>query len=151
MDSCPFCEIATPERDACRAWETETLAVFADHRPIREGHVQIVTRAHYETFDCLPAPLAAEMVLLGQRIARVQKALYNVERVGFVFTGNEVAHVHAHVLPLHARDDITSARYGTGAARYVSSAEQAKVAAQLRLALAAQSASQLAFRPGSDV
>ncbi|MEL6914205.1 MAG: HIT family protein [Pseudomonadota bacterium] len=139
MATCPYCETAAAEHDTCRAWETESLVVLADHRPIRDGHVQIITRAHHEAFDGLPAPLAAEMVALGQRVARVQKAPYGVKRVGFVFTGNEVAHVHAHVLPLHASDDITSARYGTGAATYASIPDKAAVATRLHRALAVQS------------
>ena len=137
MENCHFCQIAnsTGSTDPHIAWENETLVVFADHRPIRPGHVQIITRAHYTTFDELPQDCAAQIVILGQRIARAQKALYGVRRVGFAFTGNEVPHVHAHVVPLHASDDITSARYGTGEADYVSSNVQAQTAHLLRQAL----------------
>lgn len=131
MSVCPFCEIAR-DMPPCTAWATESLVVFADHRPIRPGHVQIITRAHYEVFDYLPPALAAEIVTLGQRIARVQKRLYGVRRVGFAFTGNEVPHVHAHVVPLHAADDITSARYSDGSARFVSDSVQAQTARALR-------------------
>jgi histidine triad (HIT) family protein len=106
--------------------ETERLMVFADHRPIREGHVQIVPRAHFDVFDELPPDLAAEIVHLGQRLARALKRLYPVERVGFVFTGNEVAHVHAHVLPLFAADDITSARFVPLEAQHVRAARLAE-------------------------
>ncbi|MEO0485830.1 MAG: HIT family protein [Pseudomonadota bacterium] len=137
MDACPFCEIArnTPPSTA---WATDALVVFADHRPIRPGHVQIVTRDHYAVFDELPPALAAEIVMLGQRIARVQKRLYGVRRVGFAFTGNEVAHVHAHVVPLHAADDITSARFTDGTAVLVSEERQAQTARALQQVLEAE-------------
>jgi len=36
---------------------------------------------------------------------------YHVDRVAFLFTGGDVAHVHAHGVPMHAKTDITSARY----------------------------------------
>lgn len=108
---CLFCGIVAGRVPAARVWETDDLLVFADHQPIRRGHVQIVPKVHYEVFDDLPPPLAAAIVHLGQRIARAQKRLYGVDRVGFVFTGNDVAHVHAHVLPLHAKTDITSAQF----------------------------------------
>ncbi|KMW56324.1 HIT family protein [Candidatus Rhodobacter oscarellae] len=107
---CDFCNLLA-NGDAAIAWSNPRLVVFADHRPIREGHMQIVPRAHVEVFDDLAPDLAAEIIHLGQRIAKAQKRLYGVDRVGFVFTGNEVPHVHAHVLPLHAADDITSARF----------------------------------------
>ena len=39
--------------------------------------------------------------------------------VGFVFSGHDVAHCHAHVVPLHDKDDITSRRYfASGDVRY---------------------------------
>ncbi|MEM9351296.1 MAG: HIT domain-containing protein, partial [Pseudomonadota bacterium] len=94
--------------------------------------MQIVTRAHYETFLDVPGALLADMARLGQRIGRLQKRRYRAPRIGFVFTGNEVPHVHAHVLPLYASDDITSARFRTGEARFISAAEQSETAQELR-------------------
>ena len=35
------------------------------------------------------------------------------DRVAFLFTGGDVAHVHAHVVPMQEKTDITSARYIT--------------------------------------
>lgn len=51
------------------------------------------------------------MVRLGQRLARKMKVVYKVDLVAFLFTGGDVPHVHAHVLPMHEQTDITSARY----------------------------------------
>jgi histidine triad (HIT) family protein len=31
--------------------------------------------------------------------------------VAFLFTGGDIAHVHAHAVPIHERTDITSRRY----------------------------------------
>ena len=39
------------------------------------------------------------------------KQLYKVERVAFFFTGTDIAHAHAHVVPIHEKMDVTSARY----------------------------------------
>lgn len=111
LSDCAFCRIASGTGDAAIAYQDETLCVFADSHPIRPGHMQIIPRTHYETFDALPSDLAAEIVCLGQRVARAQKRLYGVARVGFVFSGFDVPHVHAHVIPLHARTDLTSMRY----------------------------------------
>ncbi len=119
MSKCLFCQVVARGVAAAVAWESAALIVFADHRPIRPGHVQIVPKAHYEVFDDLPPDLAAQIVRLGQSVARAQKRLYGVTRVGFAFTGNDVAHCHAHVVPLFASDDITSARYADGTAVYI--------------------------------
>lgn len=53
----------------------------------------------------------AEIGALAQKLARAMKQAYGVKRVGFAFTGGDVPHAHAHVVPLHAHDDLTSRRY----------------------------------------
>lgn len=111
MTRCIFCKIAAGTASAQILHRSDRCLVFFDTAPIREGHVQIIPRAHYTCFDDMPAALAAEIMMLGQRIAKALKAHYGVSRVGFVYSGNDVAHAHAHVVPLLHHDDITSARY----------------------------------------
>jgi histidine triad (HIT) family protein len=50
-------------------------------------------------------------MVLGQQIARKLKTIYGVERVAFLYTGGDIPHVHSHLVPMHAKTDITSARY----------------------------------------
>jgi histidine triad (HIT) family protein len=94
-----------------RIHEDDELIALLDIAPIRPGHTVILPRSHVETFERLPTPLAGRIVGLGQQLARRMKELYKVERVAFFFTGTDVAHAHAHVVPIHARMDVTSARY----------------------------------------
>lgn len=111
MNDCPFCRIASGQTDAVIVWEDADLVVFLDIVPVREGHCQVMPRAHIETFEQMPPELAAKVLWTGQRLARRLKALYGVERVAFAFTGGDVAHVHAHVIPMHEKTDVTSARF----------------------------------------
>jgi histidine triad (HIT) family protein len=108
---CLFCAIAAGAVPSHRVFEDDSLVAFLDIRPIRPGHVQIVPRAHHAYFDELPPDLAARIVQLGQRLAASLKRIYGVHRVGFVFSGGDIPHVHAHVVPLIAGTDITSRRY----------------------------------------
>lgn len=110
-DGCLFCAIAAgtiPARIVC---ESEDLIAFLDIQPVREGHTLIIPRAHHRFFDDMPAHLAEEITVMGQKIARAQKKLWGVERVGFMFTGVDVPHVHAHLVPMHEPTDLTSRRY----------------------------------------
>lgn len=109
--SCLFCRIGAGALPSHPVHESENLYAFLDINPIRPGHIQIIPRVHYPYFDDLPAALAAEIVTLGQDLARRLKALYGVARVGFLFTGGDVPHAHAHVVPLVAATDITSRQY----------------------------------------
>lgn len=108
---CLFCAIARRQCPAHIVYEDDHLVAFLDIGPIRPGHVQIIPRDHYATFDDLTAELASRIIILGQRLARILKATHQVSRAAFLFTGSDVAHAHAHVLPLVASTDITSRRY----------------------------------------
>ena len=109
--TCPFCRIAAGEIEAVIVHEDDEIVAFLDIAPIRPAHTQIMPRRHIETFERLPAGLAARMLRLGQELAQRMKAVYHVERVAFLFTGSDVPHAHAHVIPMHETTDITSARY----------------------------------------
>jgi diadenosine tetraphosphate (Ap4A) HIT family hydrolase len=39
------------------------------------------------------------------------KRIEGVQRVAFCFSGSDIPHAHAHLVPLHASTDITSRRY----------------------------------------
>lgn len=109
--TCLFCRIAARRMPAHIVHETGHVVAFLDIAPIRPGHTQIIPKEHHSCFDDLPADLLAEMAATGQRVARALKAIYGVRRVGFAFTGTDVAHAHAHVVPLVEFDDLTSRRY----------------------------------------
>lgn len=110
-DGCIFCRIAAGEIPAVRIFEDDDLLAFLDIRPIREGHVLILPKRHYDCFEDLPPALAASILHLGQRLSRAAKQIYGVARVGFMFTGTDIAHAHAHVVPMVEGTDLTSRRY----------------------------------------
>jgi len=111
IDNCHFCKVAHNYPAEHIVHECTELITFLSFDPIRESHALIVTKEHYDYFDDLPAPLSHKIIDLGQKIAKAQKLMYAVERVGFVYTGSDIAHVHAHVVPLFEETDITSLQY----------------------------------------
>lgn len=111
MDDCLFCRIAAKQVEAVILCEDEELLAFLDIVPIRNGHSQIIPKQHYETFDVMPRELAGRIIALAQDLAKRFKASYEVERVAFLFTGGDVPHAHAHVIPMHEKTDVTSAQY----------------------------------------
>lgn len=111
MDSCIFCRIARSEIPAQVVHEDELVIAFLDIQPIRPGHTQIISREHVPYFEDLPAATATRILLVGQRLATAMKEIYRAPRVAFLFTGGDVAHAHAHVVPMQEKTDITSRRY----------------------------------------
>lgn len=110
-ETCRFCALAASGPLTSTVWEDDTLLAFLDINPIRPGHIQLMPKAHFPFFDDLPPDLGARFFTAGQWLARGLKDALGVKRVGFVCTGGDVAHAHAHVVPLHAKTDITSLRY----------------------------------------
>ncbi|WP_419204625.1 HIT family protein [Bordetella trematum] len=111
QDSCLFCRIARHELPAHIIHEDSRVLAFLDIHPVRRGHVLIIPKQHYPYFEDMPADLAGHIVNLGQKLARHMKQIYGVERVGLAFTGIHVAHAHAHIIPMHHPQDITSTQY----------------------------------------
>jgi len=110
-NSCLFCRIAAHDISAHVLHEDNRLLAFLDICPIRPGHAQIMPKEHFSYFDDVPADLAASILVLGQKLARVMKHVYAIPRVSFLFTGGDVPHAHAHLVPMHQKTDITSRRY----------------------------------------
>lgn len=110
-DTCIFCRIARSELPAFKLFEDDLVLAFLDLHPIREGHALIIPKQHYPWLEDMPEPLAARVMTIGQRLARVMKSEWLAERVAFFYTGIHVAHSHAHVVPMLHQHDVTSARY----------------------------------------
>jgi len=110
-DTCIFCRIARSDLPTFKLFEDDLVLAFLDLHPIREGHALIIPKQHYPWFEDLPEAVATRIMSTGQRLARVMKGEWGVERVAFFFTGIHVAHTHAHVVPMLHRHDVTSARY----------------------------------------
>lgn len=108
---CIFCRIARGEIPARVVHASPTVLAFLDIHPIRPGHVLVVPRDHHAYFDDLPPDVAAETMHVAQRLAPALRRAVGVERVGLFFTGVDVAHAHAHVVPMVEPTDITSPAY----------------------------------------
>ncbi|HRD78906.1 MAG TPA: HIT family protein [Hyphomicrobiaceae bacterium] len=109
--TCLFCRIGAKAIPAVVVHEDADTLAFLDIEPLRPGHTLIIPKLHLPYFDALPEPLAMHMMRLGQNLARALKSVHGVDRVGFFYSGGDIAHVHAHVVPLHEKHDITSRRY----------------------------------------
>ena len=154
---CLFCRIGQREIEAHIVYEDERLIAFLDRGPIRPGHTQIMPRQHFPYFDDAPADLLAGIVTVGQQLARAMKQTLRVPRVAFLFTGGDIAHVHAHAVPIHEETDITSRRYIVEdnvtfrGLPSPSDRELARTAADLRRALAGRRGARIAQRVPSPV
>lgn len=107
---CLFCRLGRLEEEVSVAYEDETTVVFMDIQPIVRGHMLVIPRSHATYLADLDPGAGAAMFRTGQRAAAALRASsLRCEGVNFLLAdgeaaGQEVFHVHLHVIPRHAGD-----------------------------------------------
>lgn len=102
-DDCLFCRIAAGEIPATVVYETDDTLAFRDIAPKAPVHVLVIPKAHHADLAALAAAdagLAAAVLGAAAEVARLE-GLEQGYRTIFnsgPHSGQEVAHVHAHVL-----------------------------------------------------
>jgi histidine triad (HIT) family protein len=114
--SCVFCEIVAGRAPAIRIYEDDDYLAILDIRPFTRGHTLVLPKRHTVDLTDTPPEICAEMVALGQRIARAARAsglhadgnnvVINDGRAAF----QSVLHIHLHVVPRHDGDKLSFAK-----------------------------------------
>jgi len=106
-----FTRIIKGEIPCQRVFENEYLLAFLDINPLAEGHTLVVPKEQVERLEDLSPESAAEMGRWLGRIARWVLAAtgaegYNVLQNNGRVAGQEVPHVHFHIIPRRAGDGL---------------------------------------------
>lgn len=101
---CIFCRIIAGDIPSHKVYEDEHVYAFLDIGPLSEGHTLIVPKQHAETLDQLSDDAAAACGLACKKIgAAVAAAMncpgWNVLQNNGAVAGQEVMHVHFHLIP----------------------------------------------------
>jgi len=99
-----FEKIAAGEIPSYGVYADDYVYAFLDIHPVTRGHTLVVPRQAYETLADLPADQAAALgAALPKVAAAVQRATgctgYHVLCNNGVDAGQEVPHVHFHIIP----------------------------------------------------
>jgi histidine triad (HIT) family protein len=118
--------------------DAHTLA-FMNLRQSNPGHVLVIPRRHLVTFDELDDDLAGHLARTVVRVARGVRAAfgapgYNVFQNNGAAAGQDVFHLHVHLLPRWENDGV---RPGYPIVPIEPRARLNELAAQIRAALAA--------------
>jgi diadenosine tetraphosphate (Ap4A) HIT family hydrolase len=121
-DSCIFCRIVAGEAAASFVHEDDAVVAFLDTVPVNAGHTLVVPRRHaVHLADMLPdeaAPMweTARRVAEGLRASGLRCDGVNFHLADGAAAGQEVMHVHLHVIPRWRNDGAGMRRpagYGT--------------------------------------
>ncbi len=107
---CIFCKIIRKEEFAAILYEDDDIIAFMDIQPINEGHSLIVTKKHAVLCDELEEELYLKMFPIARKIAiKIKKELPETKAIMYFiadgeYAGQEVPHVHLHVIPRKPND-----------------------------------------------
>lgn len=145
MGECVFCGILAGTLPASVVYQDELVCAFMDIQPVNPGHLLVVPLAHAASLSELDPETGSHMFAVAQRLAA---ALYrsDADRDGLrcqgvnlvladgSVAGQEVFHVHLHVIPRFAGDGF-GFRFGPRYAHRPERSELDRTAAEIRAAL----------------
>ncbi len=110
-NECVFCKIIAGKIPRISPYEDDNFLVLIPLEPLTDGHCLIIPKAHYTTLLDMPATLGAELVSIAKkqslRLIKEKKAEgFNLVQNNFRAGGQEVDHVHFHVIPRKLGDNI---------------------------------------------
>jgi histidine triad (HIT) family protein len=106
---CIFCQIVVGEIPANVVAETDNAIAFLDANPLAPGHTLVIPKDHYHRLNDVPDDVAAEvMSLLHGLVPAVEEAV-DAPATTVAFNngeeaGQEVPHVHGHIVPRSGDD-----------------------------------------------
>jgi diadenosine tetraphosphate (Ap4A) HIT family hydrolase len=117
--SCIFCRIVAGTAPASVVYQDDDVVAFMDIQPVNAGHVLVVPKRHAEGLAELDARVGGRLFQVAQRVAGalgaadVKREGVNLHLADGAAAGQEVFHVHLHVIPRY-RGDGFGLRFGQG-------------------------------------
>lgn len=103
-EDCIFCRIVAGEIPARQVHETDTVLAFLDANPLAPGHTLVIPKAHYRTFDDTPDDVADDVLAALYDLTPTVERAVDADASNVAFNngsaaGQEVPHLHGHVIP----------------------------------------------------
>ncbi len=110
MTECVFCKIVRGQAPCTKIYEDENCIAFLDIKPITAGHMLIIPKVHAETLSELHDNFAGELLRTGKKMSiALKKSKLQCKGVNYLLAegkeaGQEIFHVHLHVIPRYSND-----------------------------------------------
>lgn len=103
-NDCIFCAIVDGEIPSRTVYEDEETLAFLDANPLAPGHVLVIPKTHHERLDELPEELADAVLETLYRLVSPIETSIEADGTTVAFNngtaaGQEVPHVHGHIIP----------------------------------------------------
>lgn len=115
-NECPFCKILRGEWSSSEIYRDEYVMAFMDIHPISAGHLLVIPTQHCERLEDLSLLHGEKMFSTAMKITKVLKDSdlditgFNLHLSNGEVAGQEVPHVHLHLVPRRPGDGISWTR-----------------------------------------
>ncbi|PSP32980.1 HIT family protein [Halobacteriales archaeon QH_10_67_22] len=109
-EDCLFCAIVDGEIPSRTVYEDDDVLAFLDANPLAPGHTLVIPKAHHEYVQDLPGDLAGAVFEVLHDLVDGVEAAVDADATTVAFNngeaaGQEIPHVHGHVVPRFEDDD----------------------------------------------
>lgn len=110
MTDCAFCKILSGDLPASVVYKDDLCWAFMDTQPVNPGHVLVIPTRHAASLGELDQESGPHMFRTAQRVAQALRESdlrcegINLFLADGAVAGQEIFHVHLHVLPRYTGD-----------------------------------------------
>jgi len=104
-----FTKIIDGEIPGTFVWRDPECVAFLSIAPMMPGHTLVVPRTEIDHWIDLEPALTEHLFAVAQTIGKAQDAAFSPRRIGVMIVGDEVPHVHIHVVPINSAGDLSFA------------------------------------------
>jgi|TARA_Y100000310_G_scaffold78523_1_gene75200 histidine triad (HIT) family protein len=108
-EQCIFCKIVSGEIPGYKVYEDEEVLALLDIRPVNAGHVLVIPKEHYIVLPQVPDDLAERLMLVVKYLSGAVFEMTGAHGINVIqnngaASGQEVPHVHFHIIPRYEGD-----------------------------------------------
>jgi histidine triad (HIT) family protein len=105
-ESCIFCKIVKGEIPSSKIYETDTVLVFMDIRPLSAGHTLVIPKEHCVDLFDIPNKLLCDVYSASKMVAAAVKETTSADGISIIqqngkAAGQDIFHLHVHIVPRH--------------------------------------------------
>lgn len=127
MDNCIFCKIISGDIPSHKVYEDDNFLCLLDIMPINPGHTLVIPKSHTENVTTISKENFSELMNTVYDLAPSIKTAtgatgLNISSNHGVSAGQEVPHIHIHIIPRHDNEEKvfpTRGKYSPGEAEEI--------------------------------
>lgn len=101
MENCIFCRIVRGEIPCSKVWEDDSFISFLDINPATRGMTIVIPKVHctsklFENDE----DVIKNIMLASKKVSNMLKDYLDVGRIGLIFEGLDIDHLHAKLIPI---------------------------------------------------